>query len=209
MKMRPIAALALAGALSHAAAAQTAQSGQSPPNSLQPTIRENRIVTPPKDGGGTPEPQPNAVPGRSVESMVSSTQDLNAIRDGYLRALSGDGCAPDVAARVAELRALLGEKKPEGSPAAGGQAAPAGKSAADLESSMLALALDWYNRPAADNSSIASANPAAREAERAQLLEAALTPRQPQGVEARNSVDAAVLKSELQRLLASCHSPRR
>jgi hypothetical protein len=209
---RFIAALAFAGVWIYPAIAQTGgqQSDQSktatPADPLQRTIRENRVTTSREGDAKTQDHQPNAASGQAIDSMLSSTENLNYIRDGYLRVLSGDGCRPDVAARVAELRALLGEKK-AGAQEAGGRFAPTEKSAADLESSMLALAVDWYKRPPAESSSIS--NPANREAERARLLEAALSLRESQSTAAPASADSAALKAELDRLLVSCHSPQR
>src|SRR5438045_9527899 len=46
-------------------------------------------------------------PGQALESIFASSEDLNAIRDAYLRRLSGDGCPTDVAIHIAELRARL------------------------------------------------------------------------------------------------------
>jgi hypothetical protein len=129
--------------------------------------------------------------------MASSTEDLNSIRDAYLRVLSGDGCPPDVAARVAQLRALVGEKKP----AQSGASMLARKSAADFETSMLALALDWDNRHA-DPSTFSNAGASAR----SKLLDAALVPPSQPGAP---STDVAAVKAEIYRLLSTCRSPQR
>ena len=203
--MRMIGAVALAGALIQAAGAQSGQSTSSDPGSPQRTIHENRVTTS-RSGTGANEQngQQNTPSGQAIESILSSTEDLNSIRDGYLRKLSGDGCSPDVAARVAELRAQLGEKAESGSR---GQPATTQRSAADLESSMLALAADWYNRRPAESSSIASANPATRDAERGKLLESVLSPRDSQPAGA--ALDKAQLKAELDRLLAACKPAQR
>ena len=195
MPMRSIAALA-ALLIPAAVYAQTAaQSGQTNP---QRTIQENRITKQSEDGKqqGTPS-------NRVIESMSSSTEDLNSIRDAYLRVLSGDGCPPDVAARVAQLRTLVGEKKPGRNGAQRGASASAQKSAADFETSMLALALDWDNRQA-DPSTFSNSNSAAR----GKLLESALAPPS-QGAAGAAAADMATLRAELDRLLSTCRAPQR
>lgn len=176
--------------------------GQTPPP--QRTINENRVTTTrgEKEANGQ-ERQQNAPSGQAMQSILSSTEDLNAIRDAYLSRLSGDGCSPDVAARVAELRAQLGEKPESRGP---GPRAGTQRSAADLQASMLALAADWYNRRPVEASALAST--ASRDAERAKLLEAALTPRD-SAANVPTAVDNVHLKLELERLLGTCNPGRR
>jgi len=186
MNTRWIALLAAIG-LHSAAHAQT-----TPP---QRTIQENR-VTRPSENDKQQDRQSAAPSNRAIESMASSTEDLNSIRDAYLRVLSGDGCPPDVAARVAQLRALVGEKKPAAQP---GASALARKSAADFEISMLALALDWDNRQAGPATFANSG------ASRDKLLNAALAPPSQSGAPA---TDMTALKAEMDRLLSTCRAPQ-
>ena len=78
---------------------------------VQRTIQENPITR----GNEAKAPADGAVatPGSALESIFASTEDLNAIRDGYLRRLSGDGCPTDVAIHIAELRARLRDLESE------------------------------------------------------------------------------------------------
>ncbi len=163
----------------------------------QRTIQENRVTRPSEDGKQQ-DRQSGSPSNRAIESMASSTEDLNSIRDAYLRVLSGDGCAPDVAARVAQLRALVGEKKPA---AQRGASELAQKSAADFEISMLALALDWDNRQA-DANSFSNSGASSRD----KLLNAALAPPSQSGAPA---TDMTALKAEMDRLLSTCRGPQR
>jgi len=176
-----------------AIAAQAQQTGQS----LQPTIREDRVTRAPAgtQNGKPDEPSQNVPSGRTMNTVLSSTEDLNSIRDAYLRRLSGDGCAPDVAVRAAELRSRLHD-----------DAANAGtqRSSADIERAMLALASDWYAKPLGEAPAAAAAT---REAERAKLLDAALAPADSPA--AAETTDPAQLRAELDRLLAGCRSAAR
>jgi hypothetical protein len=157
------------------------------------TILENR-VTQGKAKDNAPERA--LAPQRTIDSLLDSTEDLNSIRDGYLRRLAGDGCRPDVAARVAELRARLNEN---GSGQSGvRKTAESVETNSELSDSMLILAASWY-QPHAD-SAPARANP---EHERAQLLELVLSAKDSQAASSAGA-DAAQAKAELDRLLATC-----
>jgi hypothetical protein len=154
----------------------------------------------PGERGRAAEPQPEAVSGRTIDSILDSTEDLNSIRDGYLRRLAGDGCPPDVAVRVADLRARL---RGDGSRSATTPAAPQSRqSEADLAASLLLLAARWYDAPPATGAAPAIA---ARDADRTRLLELLLSPKEPP---AAASADPAQMKAELDRLLAGCRSGR-
>jgi len=201
-RQRAVWAPVLVAAISvFAAAAQTP-----PPASPQRTILDQRVIrNAPGDRNKAPEPQAEAASGRTIDSILQSTEDLNTIRDGYLRRLAGDGCPPDVAMRVADLRARLHDdgSRSSAAPMAGAGAAQPRQTGADLEGSLLILAAKWYEPPPA-----ASAAPAlaARDAERARLLELVLSPKEPQP--AANSADAVQMKAELDRLLVGCRAGR-
>lgn len=190
-----------------AAVGQSGQSRQAPPTaSPQRTILDNRVIrNAPGDRNKATEPQPEAASGRTIDSILESTEDLNSIRDGYLRRLAGDGCPPDVAMRVADLRARLhGDgSRSSATPAAGTGAAQPRQSGADLEGSLLILAAKWYDAPPA--ASVAPAL-AARDADRARLLELVLSPKEPQA--ATGGADAIQMKAELDRLLVGCRAGR-
>ena len=183
-----ICGLALASVLS-------AQAWQSDP--LQRTIKEDRVTKAPvgTQNGKAEEPQSNVPSGRTMNTVLSSTEDLNSIRDAYLRRLAGDGCAPDVAVRVAELKAKLHQD----ASTTGTQ-----RSSAEIESALFALASDWYKNPVGETAQATGANAAmAREVERARLLDSVLAPRD---ASAPQAVDPTQLQAELDRLLAGCRA---
>src|SRR5262249_49591782 len=45
----------------------------------------------------------------ALDAVITSTENLNSIRDSNVRRL-GDGCTPDITARIGELRSQLGLK---------------------------------------------------------------------------------------------------
>ena len=186
--------------------AQT-QPGQAAP---QRTILDNRVTHGPSgEQGKEQRPPSDGAPGRTVESLLNSTEDLNSIRDGYLRRLAGDGCPPDVAIRVADLRARLSEG---GSPSGGARRAARDndaaqdESSAELEGSLLLLAAQWNQaRPEATPAKAS----AGRDSERARLLDMVLSPADPRAAATQPGADAASMKTELDRLLAGCHAAAR
>ena len=153
----------------------------------------------------TPAPAqdaPSAAPApQTLDSILSATENLNSIRDGYLRRLAGDGCAPDVAVRVAELRAQLRAR-------AGAEAkkAPTAMSSADLENSLLVLAVSWYTwRPVEP----APAKSTVTDMERNRLLSSVLAQQQPAQAGGPQPDGPAQLNAELERLLESCRAAKR
>ncbi len=178
--------ICLAAALGAIAAAQNP--------APQRTILENRVT----QGKSKPE-QPAPAPGQTIDSVLDSTVDLNSIRDEYVRRVAGDGCRPDVAIRVAELRARLQENSPRASQASG--PAASSQTSSDLEGSLLILAAGWF-QPRTEQ-----APPrASHEADCAQLLDFVLSPRDPEGIQARSGQDAGSVKAELDQLLATCRA---
>jgi hypothetical protein len=167
------------------------------------TIRENRVISGKADNGQGRE---TGVPGQTLDSVLWSTENLNLIRDGFLRRLSGDGCPPDVAARVADLRAQLheGETRHGGVPAAAEKPAAASeRSSAELESALFVLASTWYTKRSPDTAAGTARASADQEAERAGLLEAVLAS---ESQAAAQASDTAKMRAELERLLAGCRS---
>jgi len=122
-----------------------------------------RLLTPRGAGfvGGGPGATQNANAARGTasgagadsaafESLTKSLQDLNAIRDGNLSLIQKDGCAPEVAARIADLKGKLQGYEFElsgDSPATA--AVNARRDDKSGPSDPLALAADWFTRPAA------------------------------------------------------------
>jgi hypothetical protein len=165
----------------------------------QRTIMENRVTHGKSTESKTQADQPAPASGQTIDSLLNSTEDLNAIRDGYVRRLAGDGCRPDVAIRVAELRSRLDETASRRGQAQNTAAVDA--SSAELEGSLLILAAGWFQTGAA--TAPARAN---REPERAQLLDFVLSPKEPETRAAASGANAAQLKDELDRLLATCRN---
>src|SRR5262245_35718653 len=62
---------------------------------VQRTIQENPLVR--RNEAKAPADATATNASQALESIFASSEDLNAIRDGYLRRLSGDGCPTDVA----------------------------------------------------------------------------------------------------------------
>ena len=177
--------------LSVAAFAQNPAQNPAP----QRTILDNR-VTQGKSNDHAPE-RANA-PDRTIDSLLTSTEDLNSIRDAYLRRLGGDGCRPDVAIRVAELRARL-DQTGTNRDRSQTTAAAIQQTNAEMADSLLVLASGWY-QPRAEGTA-PKANP---ERERSQLLDQVLAFKDTQASTASPTMDAAQSKAELERLLATC-----
>lgn len=166
----------------------------------QRTIRENRVTTGKTDNA---QGRDTAASGQAMDSVLSSTENLNTIRDGFLRRLSGDGCSPDVAARVAELRALLHDGEVRHGGAALQSVSASERSRAELESAMFVLASTWYTKRTADTPGNARKPAMDSEGERTRLLESVLAPNESG---AAQSADTAQMRAELDRLLAGCRS---
>jgi hypothetical protein len=136
----------------------------------------------------------------ALDSLGSSIEDLNGIRDSNVRGLTKDGCAPEVSARIADLRARLriatgvpdtAEKGPRGG-------------ADDRGPETLALALNWYKSSSAG----ASLSPKDKSRE---LLDSVLpesVANKPVDLRAE-SRDAAGLNSEIEHLLRTCPGSKR
>ena len=147
--------------------------------------------------------KPNSAPAadraagaRTLDSLGASTQDLNAIRDANLTRITKDGCAPEVSARIAELRGkLLVYTSPAADPPSRGPDKPTPPPAA--ANSAAAVAADWYKAPPGRNPSRPSG---AKDPLDAVLPSGALkTPGQKAAEQ-----DVATLKVELEHLSAAC-----
>lgn len=170
------------------------------PDSPKRTIFDSRspnLRKPDAPAAEAAKPSPRAPEtGRAADSsaldaLISSTENLNAIRDSNVRKLTGDGCAPEVSARIHDLRSRLGitppsEKKNPGS-----------------EPAALALASSWF-KGTPDGAPVAS------QQKKSDLLDSVLPgaektakPAEPQ------DRDAGELKVELEHLLASCAGTKR
>jgi hypothetical protein len=117
----------------------------------------------------------------SLDALISSTENLNVIRDRNVERLRQ--CSPDATQRIAEIRDRLGIK------------AGAAKKDPNTEASLLAVSANW-NRMTPDAK--AAARPQSDQID-------AVLPRSDKNPEA----DAAALRTELDRLIASCNGGRK
>jgi hypothetical protein len=158
-----------------------------------------------------------------LDSISKSLQDLNAIRDGNLARVQKDGCPPEVASRVAELRSKLqaaefernGGRPPAPPPTAG--------SAKSGQADPIAIASDWFKRPADQKSGASdSGNGNARGGALlddvllgAEPASAAANPKiaanSPESVQQRNALqeDITRIKTELAQLSGACADPKK
>ncbi len=182
-----------------------------PPDNPQRTIRDTAAFKSQNDPAKTsaPKPEPVKTPARDIgrgasagalDSLDSSTENLNVIRDANLKRLLKDGCAPAVSARIAELRARLDiptEKPDRG-----------GREGSKPENSAVDLASAWYKAPA--NSSAAGANSNAAAANKsADLLDAVLPVAKTETASKKApGSDAEAMKVELDQLLTACPSAK-
>ena len=109
-----------------------------------------------------------------LDSLTTSMQDLNAIRDGNLTRIQKDGCPPEVASRIADLRGRL---RVDEARLAGGDAPantadkPKDKPAAG---DAMAIASDWFKQPAKAEAGAARPAPTAAETHEGKLLDGVL-----------------------------------
>jgi len=158
----------------------------------------------------------------AFDALSKSLRDLNAIRDGNLSLVQKGGCPPELASRIADLKGKLQAYETELS----GAAAPAGPGAAARSAEKadqsdpatpLALAADWFKRPAAAEPAAGSS--ARNRSREGQLLDAALAgtdtatvperridASSPDAERKRKVVedDMARVKAELEPLSAAC-----
>ncbi len=142
----------------------------------------------------------------AFDSLNKSLEDLNAIRDGNLSLVQKDGCAPELASRIADLKAKL-----NGSDAA--VAAPAAPRVLEKtgDADPLTVANEWF-KPAG-----ASKQTAPSRTRESSLLDAVLnstpapaersTDPRASGVEHNNKLseaERASVQSELEQLSNAC-----
>src|SRR3984957_13666919 len=136
----------------------------------------------------------------ALDSLGSSLEDLNGIRDTNVRGLTKDGCAPEVSARIADLKARL--QIATGAPDVAAKNSRGVRE--DSGSETLAVASNWFK------SGSASSSLAAKDKTN-ELLDSVL-PESPakKSVDSRlENWDAASLNSEIEHLLATCPAAKR
>ena len=128
----------------------------------------------------------------TLDSLGSSTENRNVIRDANLRRLLKDGCAPAVSARIVELRARLGLPAEKTDHRAREGAKP--------EQSPIETASDWYKTPSVPANSSASAT-----TKSADLLDAVMPGAKIDAPTKKASEsETAALRTELEQLVAAC-----
>ena len=148
----------------------------------------------------TPAKKPPAAPadaGGAVDSLTNSLQDLNAIRDANLTRVQNEGCPPETAVRLADLRARLrllelGEMPSAGVPA-------------DAPS----IAANWFKRPVLDRPEDASARESRLLTEVLPGATVAAVKSQPAVSQKANDDEIARLKAEIARLSRTCVAARK
>jgi hypothetical protein len=137
---------------------------------------------------------------RSLDSLGASLEDLNGIRDSNVRSLTKDGCAPEVSARIADLKTRL--RVATGVPDRAEK--NSGRAGDDSGSETLALASNWFKSSSA-GSSLDAKNKSN------DLLDSVLpdSPARKPADLREESRDAAGLKSEIEHLLATCPGAKR
>lgn len=150
-------------------------------------------------GAGT-DPRTKIDP--TMDALNKSLQNLDTIRDANLGRVQAESCPPEVAARIADLRAKLRTVEPESSevPAGTGRARSAPITS---PGDPLATATDWY-KPGAPAAQVNKAT------QQGKLLAEVLP-----GVEAAapkpavNEQDITRAKAELEQLAGACGAPIR
>jgi hypothetical protein len=152
-------------------------------------------------GGAAPESGRGASY-RALDALGASTEDMNAIRDSNVRRLTKDGCAPEVSARIADLRSKLQAAGVDTGPAE--RSARAGREESGPDTSTLAVASNWFKATGENKA------PAAKDKSN-DLLDSVL-PAAGKGVseaKPREQEDVASLKTELEHLYAACPAAKR
>ncbi|HLN02960.1 MAG TPA: hypothetical protein VK335_26965 [Bryobacteraceae bacterium] len=178
-------------------------------------------------GANLPATDPRAADSGALDALSKSLQDLNAVRDANLSLVQKDGCAPELASRIADLKAKLRSDEFE----LNGTEAPAApptdahtpeKVNAANAADPMAVASDWFKHPA-DPKPTARPDDSSRTRE-ASLLDSVLTgtqapvaperrfdPKSPEAEQNRKAIEAdmARVKSELEQLSSACAAAKR
>lgn len=199
-------------------------SGGATPEQYERTLRTKGLSAVP------PSPHPAASGGRQVQgdprstenaldSLVTSLQDLNAIRDGNLTRVQKDGCPPEVTSRLADLRGKLQQDEAEltgtEAPKAAGVAAKDRPAPGDA----MAIASDWFKQPAKAENAPAAAASSSGDARESKLLADALSgpapaaasarridPKSPEAQQRQKDLETEIagIKAEITQLSGAC-----
>jgi hypothetical protein len=185
-----------------AAVAASAQQSEPPQRTI--TSRPVSMVTSdPKPTAGTPSKSADP-PAASFDSLSKSLQDLNAIRDGNLSLVQKDGCAPELASRIADLKAKL--DAPDSGVTTPAAAKPQAKAG---DADPMAAANDWFKPASASKQTAPSST---RESSQLDAVLRGTPPERPAELKSSGSepgqrlskAEMASLKSELEQLSSAC-----
>lgn len=178
-----------------------------------------RGATSVKGANAASAPDPRAADSGSLDALSKSLQDLNAVRDGNLSLVQKDGCAPELASRIADLKAKLRSDEfelngtePAAAPPTDTRMPEKGNAADPM-----AVASDWFKHPG-DPKQTARPEDSSRTRESSQLdavlsgtqapaaAERRVDPKSPEAEQNRKAIEAdmARVKSELEQLSGAC-----
>ncbi len=164
--------------------------------------------------------------GNPIDSNAFDSQDLSSVRDGNLWRVQKDGCPPEIATRMADLRGKLETYELELNGVESSAPAAAGASSKEKRSSTdrLAIAADWFKSPADKEASTPGSGAPGGNSRESKLLDAALagngsavTPESriaPKSAETERTrkaaeQDIARIKGELAQLSGACTAPKK
>ncbi len=168
----------------------------------------------------------NPIDSNAFDSLSKSLQDLSSVRDGNLWRVQKDGCPPEIATRMADLRGKLETYELELNGVESSAPAAAGASSKEKRSSTdrLAIAADWFKSPADKEASTPGSGAPSGNSRESKLLDAALagngsavTPESriaPKSAETERTrkaaeQDIARIKGELAQLSGACTAPKK
>jgi hypothetical protein len=169
-------------------------------------------------GPGSPDPG-GAVEANAFRSLSTSLEDRNAIRDGNLSLVQKDGCPPELASRIADLKAKLQgyEYELTGTPAPPAPAAGPRSTEKSGAPDALLVANDWFKRASDRQPVSAGSEGDANRTRESKLLDAALAgtetgivpvhdAKSPDAARNRKIVEEDVVrvKAELEQLSGAC-----
>lgn len=162
----------------------------------------------------------------AFDSLSKSLQDLSSVRDGNLWRVQKDGCPPEIASRMADLRGKLETYELELNGAEASAAANARSKEVRGSGDRLAIAADWFKSPADKEASTAVAGSGAvsGNSRESKLLDAALAgngsaaasamridPKSPESERTRKAAEDEIarIKGELAQLSGACTAPKK
>jgi hypothetical protein len=201
-------------------------SGGSTPEQYERMLRTKGQSAPPAAAtlAGRPASTDQRSTADALDSLTTSLQDLNAIRDGNLVRVQKDGCPPEVTSRLADLRGRLRRDEADlAGVEAQGSVAPPVKERANAADPM-AIANDWYKQPQqTEKESKRSAEPGG-ETKESKLLADVLTagpstagpahhvdPKSPEAQQRQKELEEEIarLKAEIAQLSGACATLKR